>query len=235
MTTFPEKDRDTKRVHILLAEDDPGIAAALQSFFLLDSYECESFVDGRAAFSALERNKFDLAVIDLMLPGCSGFELTRLCREKKIPVIIMTARTDLASEVKGFDLGAEDYLIKPFHPLRLMTRIKKIVRQEGDMAEEIVLGELSLNTRTKAVRYEGKALNLTPLEYEILIFFARHPDRTWSKDEILDAVWGADYIGDPNTFNVHLRQLRRKSGNVRLIETVGRHGFILRSQHGDDQ
>ena len=103
------------------------------------------------------------------------------------------------------------------------------------MAEEIVLGELSLNTQTKAVRYKGKALNLTPLEYEILLFFACHPDRTWSKDEILDAVWGADYIGDPNTFNVHLRQLRRKSGNVRLIETVGRHGFILRSQHGDEQ
>lgn len=122
--------------HILLVEDDPGIRAGLESILLLTHYTCETFSDGNAALCALadQPQNYQLAVIDLMLPGRSGFELTKVCRTQGIPVIIITARTDIQSELQSFELGVEDYLIKPFHPLRLLTRIEKILGRDPETA-----------------------------------------------------------------------------------------------------
>ncbi|MDD7401615.1 MAG: response regulator transcription factor [Eubacteriales bacterium] len=221
------------QARILLVEDDPGIRSGLESILILSNYSCDLYQDGRAALQALtqESCSYDLAVIDLMLPGKSGFEVTQACRTRDIPVIIITARTDIQSELKGFDLGIEDYLIKPFHPLRLLTRIEKILSRMQETANVINMGSLCLNRLSKEVVYHDCRLNLTPLEYDIVHFFVLHPDHTWSKQECLDAIWGEDYIGDPNTFNVHLRQVRQKTGDPDFIETQGRLGFILRSSH----
>ena len=122
--------------HILLVEDDPGIRAGLESILLLAHYTCETFSDGNAALCALadQPQNYQLAVIDLMLPGRSGFELTKVCCTQGIPVIIITARTDIQSELQSFELGVEDYLIKPFHPLRLLTRIEKILGRDPETA-----------------------------------------------------------------------------------------------------
>ena len=219
--------------HILLVEDDPGIRSGLERILLLDQYTCETFSDGNAALYALsdQPQNYQLAVIDLMLPGRSGFELTKVCRTQDIPVIIITARTDIQSELQSFELGVEDYLIKPFHPLRLLTRIEKILGRDPETATFVDMGSLQVNTQSKEVKFQGKSLELTPLEYDIVRFFASHPDHNWSKQECLDAIWGEDYIGDPNTFNVHLRQVRLKTGDPDFIETQGRLGFILRSSH----
>lgn len=221
------------QARILLVEDDPGIRSGLESILILSNYSCGLYQDGRAALQALtqESCSYDLAVIDLMLPGKSGFEVTQACRTRDIPVIIITARTDIQSELQSFELGVEDYLIKPFHPLRLLTRIEKILGRDPETAAFVDLGSLQVNTQSKEVKFQGKSLELTPLEYDIVSFFASHPDHNWSKQECLDAIWGEDYIGDPNTFNVHLRQVRLKTGDPDFIETQGRLGFILRSSH----
>lgn len=217
--------------HILLVEDDPAISSALEGLFALKNYAYHSFQDGQEALASIETGKeFDLAVLDLTLPGISGFALTEACAKRNIPVIIITARTDIGSEVKGFELGADDYLIKPFNPLRLITRIERLLGQQVSYSK-ILVDELFLDLRSKEVVFRGAEINLTPLEFDILAFFMEHPNQCWSKNEIVDAIWGDDYFGDPNTFNVHLHSIRQKLGSNTIIETIGRLGFMMKAKY----
>ncbi|MGE5377333.1 MAG: response regulator [Bacteroidota bacterium] len=228
---------------ILIVEDEPALRDTLSYNLKKDGFNVEAVGDGRAALSSARSLKPDLIVLDLMLPEIDGFEVCRILRqEMTTPILMLTARDDEIDRVVGLEVGADDYLTKPFSMRELMARVKAQLRRSRLLREELgktveaqstqeklVFGDLVVNLTRREVTLRDEPLPLKPQEYELLLFFAEHRGQMLSREFILERVWGWDFIGDSRTVDVHVRWLRQKieedASNPQRIVTVRGGGY----------
>jgi two-component system phosphate regulon response regulator PhoB len=220
--------------NILIVEDERPIREMIAFGLKRAGFEVREAEDSRSARSAIADRRPDLMLVDWMLPDTSGLELTRgLKRERDtrdLPVIMLTARAAEADKVAGLDGGADDYLTKPFSPRELLARVNALLRRTSgaDEGESVVLGELTLDRAGHRVTASGKAVALGPTEYRLLEFFMLHPDRVYSREQLLDRVWGGNVYVEERTIDVHIRRLRKAlegCGCDSYVQTVRGAGY----------
>lgn len=213
---------------ILIVEDDIDISETIALSLRYAGYDCVTFDDGAEAAAALEKDHgFDLALLDIMLPGLDGFELLGYMKKYDIPVIYMTARTDSGSEVKLLRDGAEDYVVKPFEMLTLLVRIEKVLGRTGRLNKIYRCGNITLDGDNRTVTKDDEIIELTPLEFDVLQLLMKNKNRTVSRERLLDEIWGEDYFGDLRTVDVRVANIRRKLGLHEAIRTVSKAGYRL--------
>jgi len=228
---------------ILVVEDELALREALVYSLKKDGYAVEAVSDGRSAVETARKLKPNLILLDLMLPGLDGFEVCRILRKEMItPILMLTARDDEVDRVVGLEVGADDYLIKPFSMRELLARVKAQLRRTRILHEEfgksggtkekpqkLVFKGLIINVARREVTLDKEVLSLQPQEYKLLLFFAEHKGQMLSLQFILERVWGWDYVGDSRTVDVHVRWLRQKiekdTGEPRRIVTVRGGGY----------
>ncbi|MEX1254678.1 MAG: response regulator transcription factor [Dehalococcoidia bacterium] len=200
---------------VLVVEDEPMVAEVVERYLRRDGYAVRVAHDGRAALDDYERFQPDLIVLDLMLPGVDGMEVCRQVRAQgQTPVIMLTARGEELDKLVGLELGADDYVTKPFSPRELAARVKAVLRRSGRAAqvdgEALRFGELRINGRTRAVEDRRGAIKLTAREFDLLFHLAKHPGQVFTREQVMDAVWDYEFAGDASTVTVHMRRLRAK-------------------------
>jgi len=203
---------------ILVVEDDQNLLATLKYNLLKEGYQVVTAVDGAQALEIARSEKTELIVLDVMLPKLSGFEVCRILRkEMTVPILMLTAKTEEIDKIVGLEIGADDYMTKPFSMRELLARVRAMLRR-ADMArsepvsesEYLRIGNLEIDTARHRAFYQGSPLDLTPKEYDLLVFLARNRGFVFSRERLLEKVWGYDYAGDTRTVDVHVRWLRRK-------------------------
>ncbi|MGD9001373.1 MAG: response regulator transcription factor [Anaerolineae bacterium] len=208
---------------VLVVEDEPTLVDTLEYNLSRQDYEVVTAMDGREALEVARQERPDLIVLDLMLPGIDGVEICRILRqEMSVPILMLTARDEEIDKIVGLEVGADDYMTKPFSMRELIARIKALLRRERLIREELsaegetprdkplIFGDLSIDSVRREVKRDGENLHLKPREYELLVFLARHRGMVLSRDLILERVWGWDYDGGSRTVDVHVHWLREK-------------------------
>lgn len=223
---------------ILIIEDEENIARVLQLELEFEGYETAVAHTGPDGLILYREQSWDLVLLDLMLPGLNGFDVLRRIRatEANTPVILLTAKGEVEDKVTGLDLGANDYVTKPFVIEELLARIRTALRFSAPVAVKAdpdlhEFAGLSMNEKTREVSRDGMAVELTPREYDLLLYLLKHPRQVLSREQILDAVWGYDYYGDTNVVDVYIRYVRKKidvKGKSALIQTVRGVGYVLK-------
>lgn len=204
--------------HILVVDDEPNIREVVELYLRREGYEVDVAGDGAAALELIDRKTPDLIVLDLMLPVIGGLQLTRILREGHyhIPIIMLTAKGDEADRVGGLELGADDYVTKPFSPKELVARVRAVLRRasaktvDDAQAQPLTIGAVTINPTTRQVWKHKQEVALTAKEFDLLWFFMNHPGQVFTRDQVLDRVWGIDFFGDASTVTVHVRRLREK-------------------------
>jgi DNA-binding response OmpR family regulator len=222
-------------MRILVVEDEERIARFVKTGLEEESYAVDTVGDGSSALDWVASAEYDLIVMDVMLPGLNGFEVTRILRERDVttPILMLTARDDIDDRVKGLDAGADDYLPKPFAFKELLARIRALVRRastSGKVETTLEIGDLQLDMVTHMAQRGNREIDLTSKEYALLEYFMRHPRRPLSRTLIREAVWGFDYYGASNVVDVYVRHLRQKlegDGDLPLIHTVRGIGYKI--------
>lgn len=216
---------------ILIADDEERIRRLVSDFLRRDGYTVLQAADGGQAMELVDQKlgSIDLIILDVMMPVYDGWSVLRHIRSKntEVPVMMLTARTEENDEVFGFDLGADDYITKPFSPIVLSARVRAIEKRCHQRSEGVYqAGELSVNEIRREVCVAGQTVDLTPKEYELLIYFKNNQNIAVSRENILNAVWGYDYFGDLRTVDTHVKKLRAKLGDCgNMIETVRGFGY----------
>ena len=215
---------------ILIVEDEVAIADLEKDYLELSGFEVEVANDGQTGLDKALFGDFDLVILDLMLPGVDGFEICRKVRaEKNTPIIMVSAKKDDIDKIRGLGLGADDYMTKPFSVMEMVARIKAILRRsnEGSDAKgEVKFGKIVINEVKHSVTADDKKLDLSLKEFELLLLLIKHPGRVYSRDELLNLIWGIDYDGENRTVDVHIRALRSKLGDLEnVIQTVRGIGY----------
>ncbi|GEO69750.1 response regulator transcription factor [Levilactobacillus acidifarinae] len=224
---------------ILVVEDEEAVITYLTSELQFEGYTVLNATDGQAALEIYEshRGRLDLILLDWMLPGLDGLEVLRRIRKRDdLPVIMMTARDYVGDKVAGLDTGADDYITKPFNIEELLARIRVILRhQQGHQrrAQQLQVADLTLDTTARQVLRQNGLIQLTQREYELLLCLMQHAGQTLTRDELLDAVWGVDFDGQPNIVDVYIRYLRHKVDLItpHLIHTVRGVGYVLSADY----
>jgi two-component system, OmpR family, response regulator len=223
---------------ILVVEDDANLLDLLRHNLLREGYEVVTARDGESGLAAARADKPDLLILDIMLPRLDGIEVCRILRkEMSVPILMLTAKTGEIDKVVGLEMGADDYVTKPFSLRELLARIKAMLRRSELMREDLertagpgqgVLhaGDLTIDLERHVVSRDGRDISLSPREFDLLAFLARSPRRAFSRDHLLEKVWGYDYSGDTRTVDVHVRWLRQK------IETDPAHPELLLTVRG---
>lgn len=215
---------------ILVIDDEPSILNLVSSYLKKDGFEVYTSADGPSGLKAARAYKPDLIVLDLMLPGMDGLEvLTRLRRESDVYVILLTARTEETDKIVGLSVGADDYVTKPFSPRELMARIKAALRRiqvgASATAEILSFAHLRIDTGARTVTVDGRPVNLTAIEFDLLRALAEQRGRVLTREQLLEKVWGTNYYGDLRVVDVHLGHVRQKLGSDDLIVTVRGVGY----------
>ncbi len=226
---------------VLVVDDEKTLVKALSFSLEKEGFRVEQAYDGEEALQKVFNLKPDIVVLDLMLPEIDGFEVCRQIRKKiEVPIIMLTARSEDIDKVLGLELGADDYMTKPFNSRELAARIKAILRRSKVRDEEakkiIQIGRLQVDLLQHRAKIEDKEINLTSKEFALLSFLAANAGNVYSREQLLEQVWGYDYYGDVRTVDVHIRHLREKleedSGNPNLILTVWGTGYKIREDLG---
>ena len=213
---------------ILIVEDDHGISDTVALNLRYVGYDCSVFDNGSKAAASLEKDHaYDLALLDIMLPGMDGFELFSYMEKYKIPVIYMTAKTDSESEVRGLRDGAEDYIVKPFEVVTLLVRIEKVLKRTGRLNQIYHFGNIKVDVENRIVTKDDEPVELPPLEFDVLTVLIKNKNRTVSRDHILNEIWGEDYFGDLRTVDVRIANIRKKLGLGDMIRTISKVGYRL--------
>ena len=224
---------------ILIVEDEENILEFLRTGLSYEGYEVLATQQGAGCLKLLKDNQVDLILLDIMLGDIDGFEVCRLIRARgdQVPILMLTAKKDISDRVTGLDLGADDYLTKPFSFKELLARVRALLRRSGKIPQNEVLraGGLTLDPRTREVRKGSQAIKLTPREFELLRVFMSHPRRVFTRETVLNRVWGYNYPGDSNIVDVHLSHLRQKIGDKppRLIRTLYGVGYAFYPDDGE--
>ncbi|MBE3572565.1 MAG: response regulator transcription factor [Moorella humiferrea] len=225
-----------ERRRILVADDEGGLRQLVRLYLEKEGMEVDEAATGRQVLARLEGAKYDLLILDLMMPDGDGWSVCREVRRKsELPIIMLTARGEEPDRLLGFDLGADDYVVKPFSPRELVARVKALLRRTGAGQPEdgeLRFPGLSINIPGREVKVEGRPVtNLTPKEFDLLLFLARHPGQVMSRERILEKVWGYDFYGDLRTVDTHIKNLREKLGRERgFITTVWGVGYKFEVQ-----
>lgn len=216
---------------VFIIEDDQAIAHLISINLHLEGFKTVIFPDAESGLKMIEHEKPDLILLDIMLPGISGFELQSRIKEQKIPVIFLTARTSLQDRLLGLELGGDDYITKPFDNRELVLRVKAVLRRvapKNGLVKEISIGPFRLAIHQRFFYVEDKKVELTPTEFELIHLFMKNNQRVFCREELLDLVWGFEYYGDTRTVDMHIQRLRRKLGKYKdCIKTVYGVGYQL--------
>ena len=213
--------------YILIAEDEPAIAELISMTLTGAGYRCAAARDGLAAADLLEKERFDLALLDIMLPGCDGFALLEYSRQLDIPVIFITARGSVADRVYGLKAGADDYLVKPFELVELLARVESVLRRYHKAAERYELDGVSVDPAGRTVTKNGASIALTMKEFDLLLLFLRNRGVALFRETLYERVWGGSYEGDSRTVDLHVQRLRKKLGWEDKITAVYKVGYRL--------
>lgn len=217
---------------ILIVDDDPHIRELVGVFLKREGFDVFEAFDGVQALAKLDSVKFDLAIIDVMMPNMDGWEL---CQEIKasfdIPVLMLTAKGETSQKLKGFQLGTDDYLVKPFEPLELVARVKALLkRYRIEASQTIQIGKLTMDRKTYQIQVNGEGLTLPLKEFELLFKLASYPGRTFSREQLIEDIWGFDFKGNDRTLDVHINRLRERFPEERhsfKITTIRGLGYRL--------
>ena len=213
---------------ILVVEDDTAISELICMNLEVTGYEVVPVLDGNEVEGTLEKEEdFDLALLDIMLPGKDGFELLGVMKKYGIPVIYITAKADVNSKIKGLRSGAEDYIVKPFEVLELLVREEKVLERTGKQIEIIQVKDLVIHLSEHKVTRNGQTVSLKPMEYDLLVLLAKNKNVAFTREQMLNEVWGSNYLGETRTIDVHIGQLRRKLDLSDVIKTIPKIGYRL--------
>jgi DNA-binding response OmpR family regulator len=214
---------------ILIIEDEASIRELLSMNLEAVGYEVDLAEDGLEAEKKIreDRGLYDLALVDVMLPGPDGFDLIQGLNEKEIPCIFLTAKADVASKVKGLRLGAEDYMVKPFEMMELFARVENVLKRRKKLKDFIEIDGCRIDLTGHKVLEEGKEVSLKPMEYDLLLFFFRNQNVAFTRNQLLDKIWGGDYGGETRTVDVHVASLRKKLKAGARIQTIPKLGYRL--------
>ena len=227
---------------ILIVEDDVEIAMLERDYLEIEGFETQTVSDGEAAVAAALTGGFDLLLLDLMLPGCNGYDVCRRIRDRvDIPILMVTARTDSVDKIRGLGLGADDYIAKPFDPAELVARVKahlsRYARLTGTSVKKppetqvLTVGDVQIFPQSWKVFKAGREIKMPNREFLLLKFLAENPNIVFSKERLFETIWGFDYVGDSATVTVHIGRIREKieddPARPRLIETVWGAGYRL--------
>jgi two-component system, OmpR family, alkaline phosphatase synthesis response regulator PhoP len=222
---------------ILIIDDEQRIIDLAKMYLEQDGYVVKSATDGAAGYRQIVETEPSLVVLDLMLPGMDGLEICRKVRaQSDVPIIMLTARSDDIDKIVGLELGADDYLTKPFNPRELLARVKAILRRADRKAapqasEAVSIGNLTIDPDRRAVTVGEKSVDLRMKEFDLLLVLARNPSRVFSRERLLEVVWGYDFAGETRTVDVHIAHLRHKlKGMSPSIETVWGVGYKLETR-----
>jgi two-component system, OmpR family, response regulator ResD len=228
------------QVKILVVDDEERIRRLLKMYLEREDYIVEEAEDGTEALSKAFENDYDVILLDVMMPGKDGIEVCRELREKKsTPVIMLTAKGEELNRIQGFEVGTDDYIVKPFSPREVMLRVKALLRRSSQTSylqtetvtkDVIVFPHLSIDNDAHRVMADGKEISLTPKEYELLLFLAKTPDKVFDREHLLKEVWHYEFFGDLRTVDTHVKRLREKLNTVsenaaRMIVTVWGVGY----------
>ncbi|HLI06739.1 MAG TPA: response regulator transcription factor [Ktedonobacteraceae bacterium] len=232
MLTLDEKNNGNKRPTVLIVDDEPGIIDFLQMGFAYEGFQVFVATSGPDAVRTSAQHQPDVIILDIMLPGFDGLEVTRqIRRHYDAAIIMLTARDGVDDRVAGLDMGADDYVTKPFAFKELMARTRAVLRRHGNnIADILTFHDITLDRGTRIVTRDDEPIELTPREFDLLELFLMNPRQVLSRDTILSRVWGYDYYGDDNIIEVYIRHLREKlhDNPPRLIQTVRGVGYTLR-------
>ena len=221
VTAEPEKKTQTGGIYvidkpsILVVDDDPNISRLEQLYLERENYEVRIAADGNEAIEAFRKLPPDLVLLDVMLPGTDGYEVLKAIRKSgSIPVIMVTAKGETFDKVLCLELGADDYIVKPFDGKELTARVKAVLRRvrgnEEEQAGDLSFPGLTVSLKEYVVHFEGKRLEMPPKELEVLYFLASHPNQVFTREQLLSQIWGYDFFGDSRTVDVHIKRLREK-------------------------
>lgn len=210
---------------ILIVEDEISINELVKRNLQLVGHHCTSVFDGKTAISEIERHTYDLIILDIMLPEIDGFEVFKKVHET--PTIFLTVRSSLSDRIKGFSMGADDYLTKPFEMLELLARVEAVLRRTQKNKSCFEAGAVRIDFDSRQVFYMGQLVECTPKEFELLEVLVKNRNIALSRERLLELVWGYDYEGDTRTVDVHIQKLRKKLGWENMIKTVYKLGYRL--------
>lgn len=214
-------------IRILVVEDERPISNLISINLKKAGYLCDCVFDGLAAADALDKEHYDLVLLDVMLPKVDGYELMNYIAPMEIPVIFLTAKATVTDRVKGLRLGADDYLTKPFEIVELLARVETVLRRYHKTESVIETGGLVIDIASRVVYREGKQIALTMKEYELLLLFVRNKNVALYRETIYERIWGGEYMGDSRTVDLHVQRMRKKVGWEDKIVTVYKVGYRL--------
>ena len=214
-------------IRILVVDDEKPICDLIDINLSAVGYDCKTVQDGLAAIELIEREDFDLILLDIMLPGADGFDIMEYIRPLKVPVIFITAKNNVRDKIKGLKLGAEDYLVKPFDVLELMARVEVVLRRYHKTEQFLKAGDVMVDLEARKVSRGGKPVVLTNKEYGLLVLFIRNKNVALFKETLYEKVWKYEYIADSRTLELHVQRLRRKMGWEKNLVAVYKVGYRL--------
>ena len=212
---------------ILIVEDDKPISDLIEMHLSMAGYDSVQMYSAESAYDFLKGNECDLILLDIMLPGIDGMAFFEKIKYKDIPVIYLTARRELPDKILGLKMGAEDYIVKPFEPIELITRIEVVLRRLNKNEAVLTFEDLSINESVRKVTKSGDDIELTPLEYDLLCILVRYQRHVLTREQLLNDVWGYDYLGGTRTVDMHVQRLRKKLDWHNKIKTVYKIGYRL--------
>lgn len=215
--------------NILIVEDERPISDLIKMNLEDEGYRCTCVYDGLAAADILEEHTFDLILLDIMLPQIDGYELLEYIKPLHIPVIFLTAKASLNDRVKGLNLGAEDYIVKPFEISELLARVNVVLRRFHKNEQILAFHDLIIDLEKKTITRDNHNIDLTPKEFDLLVYFVRNKDMVLHRDSIYEAVWETEHDGNTRTLELHIQRLRKKAGLEKHLKTLYKSGYRLDS------
>lgn len=220
---------------IMVVDDDPNIVELVTLYLLKENYDVVTYTSSQEAFEHFKKDAPSLVLLDVMMPGMDGYQFLSETRKfSNIPVIMITAKGETFDKVLGLELGADDYLVKPFDTKELLARIKAVFRRYGSTTEEakvLVIPDLTIDLERYTITYMGTQMELPPKEIELLFFLCNNPNKVFTREQLLDKIWGYDYVGESRTVDVHIKRIREKiegpnNWEIKTVWGVG-YKFIL--------
>lgn len=217
--------------HILIVDDEQSIRDVIKMTLQLENYTFQEAVDGQEALDFIEKEHFDLILLDIMLPVKDGYQVLQemKCKHIDVPILFLTAKVSVQDRVMGLKLGAEDYVVKPFEPIELLARIEVILRRRPkvEIGTSLIYKDIEVQQQERLVKKNGYLVDLTAKEFDLLVYFLQHQNIALSRDLLLEDVWNFDYMGGTRTVDVHVRQLRDKLDLSQELQTVYKVGYKL--------